>query len=119
MSSPIQTATLGHDQLFFNELVDKDLKGTISQQDRSILVADSNRWRSQLICLKRRTEMQFTSSKARSFTLYKEYSESVLSYPEYIDKLSKEKEWRCNAARFLQQIEVRIQEIRSIHDVTD
>lgn len=119
MSSQLQTSTLGHDQLFFNELVDKDLKGIISHQDRSILTTDLTRWKSQLICLKRRTEMQFTSSKARSFTLYKEYSESVLSYPEYIDKLSKEKEWRCNAARFLQQIEVRIQEIKSLYVNTD
>ena len=119
MSSHSQSIDLGYDQALFAELVDKDLKGSISQNDRTILSSSPYAWRSQLICLKRRTEMQFTSSKARSFTLYKQYSEGILSYNEYVDKLSKEKEWRCNAARFLQQIELRIQEARSLYASVD
>jgi hypothetical protein len=122
MSNSDQNVYLGYNELYFNEIVDKDLKGSISSSERSYLVSNPAIWKSQLVCLKRRTEMQFTSSKARSFSLYREFSQGALPYPEYVDKLNKEKEWRCNAARFLQQIEIRIQETKALnvnHNSTD
>jgi hypothetical protein len=107
--------TLGYDALQLSDLIDRDLKGSsVGEQEKIYLQTHPSIWKAELIRYKKRTEMQFTSSKARSFTLYKEYCTQQLSHAEYLAKLNDEKVWRCNAARFLQQVELKLQEIKAL-----
>ncbi len=100
---------LGYNSLEFADLVDRELKGVqMSHTEREYLNAHPNMWRSALIDLKNKTQMGFTSSKARSFTLYRRYKTNQITHLEYIDKLEDEKVWRCNASRFLNQVESRL-----------
>jgi hypothetical protein len=109
--------TLGYDALQFSDLVDRDLKGSaVEEQEKIYLHTHLPAWRSELIRYKKRTEMQFTSSKARSFSLYQSFSKKDLLYEDYLVKLNSEKIWRCNAARFLQQIELKLQEIKVLNE---
>lgn len=112
--------TPGYDALQLSDLVDRDLKGSlVGEQEKLYLKKNPVLWRAELVRYKKRTEMQFTSSKARSFTLYKEYSSKLLSKDEYLAKLNDEKVWRCNAARFLQQVEGKLQEIKALDVQSD
>jgi hypothetical protein len=108
--SGLQSIDLGYDSLEFSDLVDRELKGTlVNSNERGYLEQHKIQWRATLIDYKKRTEMQFTSSAARRFTLYQEHLKGKLTEAQYIEKIGQENVWRCNAARFLQQVEARLQ----------
>lgn len=104
------------DDLTVADIVDRELKNSVTEDERDFLFSSFALWRSHLLRLKKRTEMQFTSSKARRFSLYCDHTSGSLSLSEYLDKLLKEREWRCNAARYLQQIELKLQELKVVSD---
>ena len=119
MTNGLQTITLGYDNINFSELVEKELKSpqALSNDETILLHQEANNWRAELINMKKRTEFQLTSSKARRFTLYKDRMNNRLTETEYIDKLQAETAWRCNATRFLQQLEMKISYTKSLsHD---
>lgn len=108
--SGLQQVDLGYDTLEFSDLVDRELKGSlVADNEREYLDQHRNQWRAALIDYKKRTEMQFTSSSARRFSLYQDHMLGKLTASDYVERLSSEKVWRCNAARFLQQVETRLQ----------
>lgn len=102
------------DEQDINELVDKDLKGTITQIEAALLETHVDVWRTNLLKMKKRTEMQFTSSKSRSFDIHRDYCEHIITHEQFVDRVSTEKRWRVNAARFLQQVEAKLQEIKNV-----
>lgn len=107
---------LGYNVLQFIDLVDRELKGQpITEQEAIYLDQNKERWRSELINYKKKTEMQFSSSTQRSYKLYQLYINEELTRAEYVDKLNQEKIWRVNAARFLQQVETKLQRIKYPH----
>ena len=114
MSQVTQNITSGYDLVDISDIVDKDLRNSASVEELSVLSNNVVAWRSQLLNLKRRAEMQFTSSSSRTFNLYVQFTKGELSREDYHDKLSKEKEWRCNTSRFLQQIEMKLREVKSL-----
>lgn len=95
------------------ELVDKELKGVITQEEKAILNSHVDSWRDVLLSMKRRTEMQFTSSKVRKFEVHSNYTKGKITHIEYVDLLGAELKWRVNAARFLQQVESKLQEVKN------
>ena len=104
---------LGYNVLQFIDLVDRELKGqSITEQEAIYLEQNKDRWRSELINYKKKTEMQFSSSTQRAYKLYQLYMDQELTRTEYVDKLNQEKIWRVNAARFLQQVETKLQRIK-------
>lgn len=110
-------ADTGHALLQFKDLVDRDLKGSsISEDEQLWLFTYKDLWRCELINYKKKTEMQFSSSRQRSHKLYQQYLLHELTHLEYVDKLNQEKVWRVNAARFLQQVETKLQRIK-YHDL--
>lgn len=101
---------------YVQELVDKDLKGVITVEEKQVLISNSTNWRDILLQMKKRTEMQFTSSKARSFEIYSDYRSKNITHEDFLNKTSVELKWRVNAARFLQQVEKKLQEVKSADD---
>lgn len=99
-------------ELLISNLVDKDLKGTISVSERNQLKIYPDLWHSNLLSMKKRTEMQFTSSKARRFEIHRDHLTGVITDQEFADRVSAECKWRVNAARFLQQVENKLQEVK-------
>lgn len=113
MEAELVLKPLGYSELEFIDLVDRELKGaSVSEQEKQYLKESKNRWRSELINYKKKTEMQFSSSSQRSHRLYQQYFNQELTRKEYVDKLNQEKIWRVNAARFLQQIETKLQRMK-------
>jgi len=110
--------TIGYSPIQFSELVEKELKtpDSLTKNELSYLKTHKPYWRSELINLKKRTEFQLTSSKARQFSLYKEKINNKLTEAQYVDKLQVEKSWRCNATRFVQQLEFKISEVKMMTD---
>lgn len=107
------TTDTSHTLLLFKDLVDRDLKGSsVSEDERLWLITCKDLWRCELINYKKKTEMQFSSSRQRSHKLYQQYLLYELTHLEYVDKLNQEKVWRVNAARFLQQVETKLQRIK-------
>lgn len=102
------------DDADFAELVDKNLRSLASDDELKYLINHPDRWRSQLLAFKKRTEVQFTSSKSRAYNLYHSLFVGDISLQEYSASLAKEREWRCTAARFLQQVEMKIQEVKGL-----
>ncbi len=108
-------ANSGYDLSQFVELVDRELKGSpISEDELTYLYTYKDIWRSELINYKKKTEMQFSSSAQRSHRLYQQYMNHELTHAEYVDRLNQEKVWRVNAARFLQQVETKLQRIKYV-----
>lgn len=119
MTNGLENTTLGYENVNFAEIVEKELKAPDSlQNDEKILLHENPQlWRAELVNLKKRTEFQLTSSSARQFTLYKDRHTNKLTETDYIGKLQVEKSWRCNATRFLQQVEMKITYTKTIqHD---
>lgn len=109
MKARLDNTTHGYD-LWFTDLVDRELKGApVNEQDTEYLAVHRDAWKCELINLKKRTETQFTSSKARTFTLYRKLHNKELTYMEYVNQLSEQRIWRVNASRYLQQIESKLQ----------
>ncbi len=107
----------GYGTLTFTELVERELKSlSVTQEELQLLRSNRSGWKAELVIMKKRTEMQMTSSKARSYGLYVDVTAGTLTNEAYMAKLHGEKVWRVNAARFLQQIEARIQKLKAIDD---
>ena len=114
MTAGNKTVNPGYGTLAFSELVERELKSaSITKREQAYLEESTSQWRAELICMKKRTEMQMTSSKARGFELYRQVTTGTISYGDYVEKLTHEKVWRCGAVRFLQQIETKIQRIKT------
>lgn len=98
------------------ELTDKDLKSptSLTQSERLFLSDRPRSWYNHLVSLKKRTEYQLTSSNARRFSLYHSYVAGTIDKSQYFNKLQEEKTWKCNAARFVQQIEIRLSEVKTL-----
>lgn len=119
MTNGLEVTTLGYENVNFAEVVEKELKSPDSLQnnEKILLHTHPQLWRAELINLKKRTEFQLTSSSARQFALYKDRHTNRLTEAAYIDKLQVERTWRCNATRFLQQVEMKITYTKTIpHD---
>lgn len=97
----------------FTDAVERDLQGKATEEDLQFLYTNLPQWKAVLLDKKKRTEMQFTSSGARMFEIHKLYTENEISYSEWLNRHAKEKVWRVNANRFLQQIEARLREVCS------
>ena len=118
MTDGLTEITLGYSPVQLSELVEKELKSPtiLSQDELSYLHAHKTLWHAELVNMKKRTEFQLTSSKARQFSLYKERLNNKLTEIEYVDKLQTERSWRCNATRFIQQLESRISYVKTSED---
>ena len=117
MKAGLGNTTNGYD-LWFTDLVDRELKGApVTEQDNEYLNAHKDTWKCELINLKRRTETQFTSAKARIFSLYHQLHSKKITYDSYMKQLSEQRVWRVNAARYLEQIENKIQVLK--RDIND
>lgn len=117
MTEGLKVLTLGYSPVQLSEIVEKELKSTDSLTEKELSYLRSNKplWYAELVNMKKRTEFQLTSSKTRQFSLYKEKVHNKLTEKEYVDKLQVEKSWRCNATRFIQQIETRISNVKTTH----
>jgi hypothetical protein len=114
MTAGLVSMTLGYNPLEFSDLVERELKGaSVSPHERAYLNSNIEAWRAELITCKRRTEMNFTSSKARSFSLYHQRQTNQLTEEMYLDRLNQERVWRCNASRFLLQVEQKLQKLKT------
>lgn len=115
MTDGLKNITLGYSPVQLSELVEKELKSaeSLNKDELRYLHDHKNYWHAELVNMKKRTEFQLTSSKARQFSLYKERLNKKLTEIEYVDKLQVEKSWRCNATRFVQQIESRISHVKT------
>ncbi len=106
----------GYGSLEFNAIVERELKSlSITPEDLVVLTTNKVSWKATLKGMKKRTETQMTSSKARSYELYVQLRAGKLTPAEYRDRLHQEKVWRCGATRFLQQVEEKLQSIK-LHD---
>lgn len=115
MTDGLNNVTLGYSQVQLAEIVEKELKAphSLTQDELSYLYSNKSSWRTELINMKKRTEFQLTSSKARQFSLYKDRLNKKLTESEYASSLHTEKAWRCNATRFIQQLELRISHVKT------
>jgi hypothetical protein len=115
MTDGIQTETIGYSPVQISEIVEKDLKSpsSLTPKELNYLKTNKKTWYSELVNMKKRTEFQLTSSKTRQFSLYKDKLNKKLTEIEYVDKLQVEKTWRCNATKFVQQIESRLSYIKT------
>lgn len=117
MATTLGVASSGYEVSQFIDLVDRELKGSpISEDEQMYLYTYKDLWRCELINYKKKTEMQFASSRQRSHKLYQQYILHELTHAEYLDKLNQEKVWRVNAARFLLQVETKLQRMK-YHDL--
>jgi hypothetical protein len=117
MATTLSVASSGYEVSQFIDLVDRELKGSpISEDEQMYLYTYKDLWRCELINYKKKTEMQFASSRQRSHKLYQQYILHELTHAEYLDKLNQEKVWRVNAARFLLQVETKLQRMK-YHDL--
>lgn len=98
----------------FIDIVERDLQDKATSAELDVLHENLSQWKTVLLDKKKRTEMQFTSSNARMFEIHKLNVERQVSYSEWLNRLGKEKVWRVNANRFLQQIESRLREVSSL-----
>lgn len=94
------------------ELVDKDLKNVSSTDELAFLKSHVDMWRNELIQLKKRLEMQFTSLQVSNFTSYTQYCAKEISYSDYTKTIHANKLKRVNAARFLQQVELKLLQLK-------
>ena len=90
------------------EYVAADLRGDIDDEGLVYLTNHLSDWRSELICMKRKAETQMTSCKSRTFEIHFLHARGKISHDEFLDRISKEKIWKVNASRFLQQIESKL-----------
>ena len=116
MKAGLDNTTNGY-ELTFKDLVDRDLKGSpVSPQEQEYLNTHKKMWKKELIRLKKQTETQFTSSRARVFSLYREVQTKKIDYTSYIESLHKEKVKRVNTVTFLAHIENKLQNLKAVDD---
>lgn len=114
MAAEKQSIALGYGNPNLTELVDKELKNIeLSDAEKHKLNSDVQAWRNELIQCKRRIEMQFTSLKTTAFSDYACFMNGEITYHDYVQRLNTVKLKRVHAARFLQQVETRMQQLRS------
>ena len=94
------------------ELVHKDLKGLATENELEVLKLDPESWRAELIKIKLSCQSQLSASKARRFQRYNQLHSGEIEVQEYLDWYGEELVWRVNATRALQQVEVKLQDIK-------
>lgn len=100
--------------LWFREIVDRNLKQVpVSESELLYLRDHPGAWKYELVNFKKRTETQFTSSRARMLSSYADCYNKITTYPQYLILLHDERVWRVHAAKFLQLVEKKIQAINS------
>lgn len=97
----------------FNKCVEDNLRNQSTPKQDLFLYTDPQRWLNELLMMKRRTETQMSSSKSRSFNCHVDYAQGVLTKDEFHACVQEEKSWRVNANRFIQQIEMKLIEVKS------
>lgn len=94
-----------------SEIVRADLRGDAKVSERTWLADNKSMWRTELIRMKLSCESQMVASKARRFQTHKRWVTKEIDQTQYLEEIESEKQWKCNANRFLQQIETKLQEI--------
>ena len=104
----------GYSSLEISEIVERELKSPqlLTEMEMKFLDEHVSLWKSELIDMKKRTEMQLTSNSARMYNLYVQYINKDLTHQTYIGSLNERRIWKVNATRFLQQLEHRIQRLK-------
>lgn len=108
-NNPIEPGYCDYD---IADLVDKDLKNISSSDELVFLKSQVDAWRNELIQLKKRLEMQFTSLQVSNFTSYTRYCSKEITYADYTQSIHANKLKRVNAARFLQQVELKLLQLK-------
>jgi hypothetical protein len=100
----------------FSETVQKELKNEADDKELQLLQNNRTKWRSELLNNKHACENQFVAQRARLFENHRLYTLNLITQDVYLQVISQEKAWKCNAVRFLQQIESKLREINTSAD---
>ncbi len=95
------------------QYVESELRGSADGEAIAYLNNNKALWRNELVAMKRRAETQMTSNKARKFEAYCDFWNGNVTQADYFDKVAKERVWKTNASRFIQQIETRLVALRN------
>ncbi len=123
-----QTAAVSHkvtEAYDLHDIVERELRENATSAEVKILQANPDLWKHHLLFVKRKTEVQFTTSRMRLSQLRLDYqmakedttvTEQQLSAKllEYQQGTLKENQWRSKANFFLSRIELRLSQLKDL-----
>lgn len=108
----------------FDELVERELRDQATAAEKEYLLEHRGEWRTALLILKKKSEVQFTACKARRYAATQRYTTARLDpnytqgqldalWSETTQTLRKEQDWKHKANFFLFNIETRLYALSS------
>lgn len=95
------------------DIVRNELRGEAKANEVEFLATHPNQWRAELITMKLSCEGQMVASRARRFQNHHRWLNKEITRTQYLQGVSDERTWKCNAGRLLQQIETKIQHVNN------
>jgi hypothetical protein len=89
----------------FKDLVIKDIKNEVNQEEKTILHENLDPWLYNLRVIRRDVEFQLTSNKLKNKLKALEMKEEGFSNVEIESFITKQNKWRINTIKFLTSIE--------------
>lgn len=89
----------------FKDLVIRDIKNEVSQEEETILRQNLDPWLYNLRVIRRDVEFQLTSNKSKNKLKALEMKEEGFSNVEIESFITKQNKWRINTIKFLTSIE--------------
>lgn len=89
----------------FKDLVIRDIKNEVTQEDKTILHENLDAWLYNLRVLRRDVEFQLSSNKSKNKIRALEMKEEGASNSEIESFITKQNKWRINTIKFLTSIE--------------
>lgn len=89
----------------FKDLVIRDIKNEVSQQDKDILHENIDAWLYNLRVIRRDVEFQLSSNKSKNKMKALEMKEQGASNTDIESFITKQNKWRINTIKFLTSIE--------------
>jgi hypothetical protein len=92
----------------FEAIVNKDVKGQVSDQEIDTLMYNLDLWLYCLQCIKKDVEYHLSSHNANRKLIIQEMRDKQSSKEEIYKYISNESKWRVNTLRFLASLERKV-----------